>query len=102
MFIWRFIIHQLGLDYGGPGYGVYVPYDLWSGIAGSFVVGLIAFSIAAYWRSTCHYSWKCFRHGKHLAAGGTFRLCWKHHPDMGERPHRDQIHRLHHEWKAAQ
>jgi len=98
--IWHALVHVLGLDYTGR-YGHIVPYDFYSGLAGSFLVGLAAYLALFWWHQTCHYSWRCLRRGKHEAAGGVFRLCWKHHPDMGEKPHRAMIHRLHREWQAG-
>lgn len=38
--IWHSIIHETGVDYGGR-YGHWVPYSFWSGIAGSFLIGVI-------------------------------------------------------------
>lgn len=96
---WYALVHFLGIDYGLP-YGRFGIYNFWSGVGGSFLVNAIAFSFLLWWRGTCHYSWKCLRRGRHQAAGGTFRLCWKHHPDMGHRPHHQMIHRLHREWKS--
>jgi hypothetical protein len=57
--------------------------------------------IAAWYHHTCHDSPWCLRHGRYPAAGGLFRLCRHHHPDlMGQRPHRELIHRLDREHKA--
>jgi len=97
--VWYAIVHFLGIDAGLP-YGDWSFYNFWSGVAGSFAVNLITFSAVLWWHSTCHYSWHCLRPGRHPAAGGTFRLCWRHHPDMGVRPHPAMINRLHAEWKA--
>jgi hypothetical protein len=92
---WHFLVHFFGCDYGAP-YGVLVPYDFWSGVSGSFVVGVIVFIVTWYLGQTCHDSWKCLRRGKYEAAGGMFKLCRHHHPDLkGRRPHRELIHRLH-------
>jgi hypothetical protein len=101
VFIWQAVIHVLGIDSGLP-YGTWSWYGFWSGVGGSFLVNLIAFSFLLWWRGTCHYSWKCLRRGSHAAAGGVFKLCWKHHPDLGVRPHHDLIHALHREWKTSQ
>lgn len=97
----RFLVHFFGCDYGAP-YGQWVPYDFWSGVSGSFLVGLVVFGGTWYLHHTCHESWRCLRWGKYEAAGGTFRLCRHHHPDLrGQRPRRDLIERLHREWKAG-
>lgn len=95
----RAIIHFFGIDTGAP-YGHWVPYGFWSGVAGSFLTNALAFGLGLWWKSTCHNSWRCWRHGKYQAAGGTFKLCWRHHPDMGQRPHSAMIRQLHTEWKA--
>ena len=40
----------------------------------------------------------CWRVGTHLAAGGQFALCYRHHPDyQGKRPTHDLIVKLHRE-----
>jgi hypothetical protein len=93
---WHFLVHLTGCDYGLP-YGHFSPYDFWSGVAGSFVIGALVFIVTAWLHQTCHHSPRCLRRGRHPAAGGMFRLCWKHHPDMGKRPHPDLIRRLHRE-----
>jgi hypothetical protein len=74
-------------------------YGFWSGFAGGvrvfewFVIGALL-----YWHHTCHHSPWCLRWGKYPAAGGLFRLCHRHHPDLdGKRPHADLILRLHRE-----
>lgn len=95
------LAHVLGFDYGLP-YGNFSWYNMWSGVGGSFLVSLIGFAVVWWLHQTCSYSWRCFRKGRHEAAGGTFQLCWKHHPDMGVRPHHELIHQLHSEWKARQ
>jgi hypothetical protein len=96
----HWLVHFFGCDYGAP-YGVWVPYDFWSGVAGSFLVGVTVFLATWYVRSTCHDSWKCWRIGRYPAAGGVFKLCRHHHPDLrGQRPRRDLIERLHREYTA--
>ena len=80
-----------------------IQYNEWSGFLSVFLppmLTLIGLGILWWWHHTCHDSWRCLRWGKYQAAGGVFHLCWKHHPDMGVRPHHDLIHRLHHEHKA--
>lgn len=97
----HWVVHFFGCDYGAP-YGHFVPYNFWSGVAGSFLSAALAAGIAWYLSHTCHDSWRCFRYGRYQAAGGTFRLCRHHHPDMrGQRPHREMISRLHAEWKQG-
>lgn len=76
-------------------------YGWWSGNAG----GLQIFEWAVlggliYWHHTCHDHPMCLRPGKYEAAGGLFKVCRHHHPDLaGRRPHRDLIHRMHREWQ---
>jgi hypothetical protein len=74
-------------------------YGLMSGIGGSVPDVMIPVAMAGWWwRGTCHHSWRCLRWGKYPAAGGTFRLCRVHHPDLaGQKPHRELIARLHRE-----
>ena len=97
---WYFFVHTLGID-DRFHYGTWDWYNFWSGVAGSFLIGLGAAAILAWWHTTCHYSWKCLRPGRHPAAGGLFKLCWRHHPDLGTRPHHSTIRRLHRDWKAG-
>jgi hypothetical protein len=74
---------------------------LWSGVSGSFLVGVSAFLLTWYARSTCHAARWCLRIGRYPAAGGTFRLCRHHHPDLrGQRPRLELIERLHREYAA--
>lgn len=73
-------------------------YGFNSGAAGAFYMSVIPAAAVFYYQRTCHDSWKCLRWGKYPAAGGLFRLCSRHHPDlMGTRPHRELIHRMHRE-----
>ena len=100
--VWHWAVHFFGCDYGAS-YGTWVPYDFWSGVSGSFLVGVVVFGTTWYAHHTCHDSWKCWRYAKYPAAGGTFRLCRHHHPDLrGRRPHRELIERLHREWQAGE
>jgi hypothetical protein len=98
MVVLHFLIHIFGIDYALP-YGRWGWYNFWSGVSGSCLTGAGAFILSLWLHSTCHYSWKCLRRGKYQAAGGTFRLCWKHHPQMGVKPHRKMIHDMHDEWR---
>ena len=73
-------------------------YGAWSGFFGAIQPTLAGTAVLIWWHHTCHHSPWCLRWGKYEAAGGIFRLCAVHHPDMqGTRPHRDLIHRLHRE-----
>jgi hypothetical protein len=99
MLFLRWVTHFLGVDYGTT-YGHWVWYNFWSGVAGSFLVGVITWSILYYLNHTCHAKTSCFRWGKYSAANGTFKLCYRHHPDFkGRKPTRELIHRLHEESK---
>lgn len=94
-------MHGTGSDYSGR-YGHIVPYSFWSGIAGSFLVGIAGFILLWYIHHTCQGSPWCWRVGKYQAAGGTFRVCRKHHPDLkGTRPRQHLIDRLHREYMDA-
>jgi hypothetical protein len=96
------LVHFFGCDYGAP-YGVFVPYDFWSGVSGSFLVGLTAVLATWYAHNSCHASRWCLRIGRYPAAGGAFKLCHKHHPDIPgtRRPRLEAIERLHRQWKAG-
>jgi hypothetical protein len=78
-------------------------YGFHSGAGGAAWMGVIPAMALFYWHGTCHHSAACLRWGKYEAAGGMFKLCRHHHPDLqGSRPHGDLIHRLHAEHKARQ
>lgn len=78
-------------------------YGWWSGFGGALQVFTLTIGAAVAWyHHTCHHSPACLRWGKYEAAGGIFKLCRRHHPDLqGVRPHGDLIHRMHAEHKAA-
>jgi hypothetical protein len=98
------------LVYHPPGFSLYMTgagnepgrvYGFWSGFGGSLLFSAAVLFPPWYYQHTCHDHFSCLRWGKHPAAGGTFKLCWRHHPDMGTRPHRALIHRMHAEWKRG-
>jgi hypothetical protein len=94
---WHWLVHVTGCDYGAS-YGHFTWYDLWSGFAASYPYLLIPGAVLWYLHHTCHDHLLCVRWGKYPAAGGLFRLCRHHHPDLaGQRPHRELIARLHRE-----
>lgn len=76
-------------------------YGFHSGIGGAAYVSVIPAGAVLYWHSTCHASPWCLRHGKYEAAGGMFKLCQYHHPDMKDHvgSRLELIHRLHSEHK---
>ena len=77
-------------------------YGFHSGLGGAAYVSVIPAMTLFWWHQTCHDSPWCLRWGKYPAAGGVFRLCRHHHPDLqGARPHRELIHRMHREHKAV-
>jgi len=78
-------------------------YGFWSGFAGGvrvfewFIIGGLF-----WWHNSCHHSRWCLRWGRYPAAGGVFRLCRHHHPDLnGAHPHPELIRRLHEEFRRA-
>jgi hypothetical protein len=96
-----FVNHWLAVHTGtvnepGPYYG------FWSGFGSDIAeFGIIgAIGTAAYQlikKFNCHEP-GCWRVGTHLAAGGQFALCYRHHPDyQGKRPTHDLIAKLHRE-----
>jgi hypothetical protein len=94
----RFLVHVMGADYGLP-YGHWGWYDFWSGIAGSFLVNMAAFGLLWYLHHTCQDSAWCWRWGAYPAAGGMFRVCRHHHPDLlGLKPRREHIRAFHQDW----
>lgn len=64
-------------------------YQLWSGFVPALViVTLPVGAVTWYYHHTCHARPSCLRWGKYEAAGGMFRLCHRHHPDLaGRKPH---------------
>jgi hypothetical protein len=79
-------------------------YGWWSGVGGSVPdLAIITGALAWYLHHTCGDHPSCLRWGKYPAAGGLFRLCHVHHPDLqGQRPRRELIHRLHREHQGRQ
>jgi hypothetical protein len=94
----HWLCHVTGCDYG-LSYGHFGWYNLWSGFAGGVrVFEWGALGGLVYYHHTCHDSPGCLRWGRYPAAGGLFRLCARHHPDLqGKHPRRELIHRLHRE-----
>jgi hypothetical protein len=73
-------------------------YGFNSGAAGAFYMSVIPAGAIFYYQHTCHGSPWCLRWGKYAAAGGLFKLCSVHHPDLaGRRPRLELIHRMHRE-----
>jgi hypothetical protein len=76
-------------------------YGFWSGMGGSLPdIALFTGVTAWYLHHTCHMSPWCLRWGKFEAAGGVFKLCRHHHPDIAALTHlsrHDMIHKLHRE-----
>lgn len=78
-------------------------YGFHSGIGGAAYASMVPALAVLYYHGTCHDSPWCLRWGKYEAAGGMFKVCRHHHPDLqGTRPHRELIHRLHAEHKERQ
>jgi hypothetical protein len=96
----QWIVHVTGCDYGLP-YGHFAWYNLYSGFSASYPWLIAGGGPIWYWHHTCHDSMWCLRWGKYPVAGGLFKTCRHHHPDLqGQRPHRDLIRRLHAEHQA--
>jgi hypothetical protein len=76
-------------------------YGTWSGFGGALPDVLIVTAFAGwYWHMTCHAP-RCLLLGKHPAAGGLFKFCRYHHPDLGDgKLTLDAMHRLHREHQA--
>lgn len=102
---WRWLIHFTGTDYTGR-YGHVVPYSFWSGVAGSFLVGVLAWFFGYYVHHTCHYAWWCMGWAHVPIAGGIAGTCHRHapHPDLAgkRRPRGTRLHDLHFAWEARQ
>lgn len=92
-------IHTGVVDEAGP------YYAFWSGfgsdlaelsLVGAVVTGV--YQLARKWN--CHQP-GCLRLGTHQAAGGTFNLCYRHHPDFqGSKPSAQLIAALHADIRA--
>jgi hypothetical protein len=104
-FWWWCEVHFGMVNEPGPYYG------FWSGFGsdlGEYVIvgGVAQIAWHQYMMHNCHdpegfLPWGCWRIGRHDAAGGMYKLCWKHHPDIGQRLTRDLIHRHHHEHRHS-
>jgi hypothetical protein len=99
--IWWWIeIHTGTVNESGPYYG------FWSGFGsdlGEYVIlGAVLNGIYVHWKNVNCHDPHCLRIGLYQAAGGQYRLCRHHHPDlMGSRPTLGLIHRHHREHVAA-
>jgi hypothetical protein len=94
--LWHWLVHVTGCDYGLP-YGHFSPYDFWSGVAGSFLVGVLTWFLLWYAHHTCRWSVWCLRYGHYPDSRGV-RWCARHHPDhKGQKVTGELLHRLHHE-----
>jgi len=89
--LWHLLVHATGCDYGAP-YGRWVPYDFWSGVSGSFLVGVTVWALGFYWHNQCGVH-GCYWYARRTTAAGE-RACWKHHPH----PKRtvEDLHAAHH------
>lgn len=71
-------------------------YGSLSGFGGTLLFSAMMLAPPWYFQHTCHDSWACLRWGKYAAAGGLFRYCRHHHPDLAGQPlTREFRHRLH-------
>jgi hypothetical protein len=99
--IWYWIeVHTGTNDESGTYYG------FWSGFGsdlGEYVIlGAVFNGLYLHWRHINCHDPKCWRIGRYQAAGGQYKLCHHHHPDlMGQRPTRELIHRHHREHVAV-
>lgn len=97
---WWIEVHTGTVNEAGPYYG------FWSGFGSDLgeymiIVGLFH-GIYLHWKSVNCHEPGCPRVGRYQAAGGQYRLCHHHHPDlMGARPDRELIHLHHRQHKAA-
>lgn len=91
--VWHWLVHVTGCDYGAP-YGHFVFYNFWSGIAGSFLVGLSVWSAGFWWHNQCSVH-HCWWYARRTTAAGE-RACWRHTPER-KRTVQD-IHKAH--WEA--
>ena len=74
---WFWLEVHLGIhDLSGPYYG------FWSGFGSDLgELTIVAAIVGAYRAANCHVH-KCWRIGKHQIAGGRFKVCKTHHPDI--------------------
>lgn len=95
-----FEVHTGTVNESGPYYG------FWSGFGsdlGEYVIlGAVFNGLYLHWRHINCHDPKCMRIGRYQAAGGQYKLCRHHHPDlMGIRPTLALMHRHHREHVAA-
>lgn len=70
-------------------------YGSLSGFSGTVLFSVLMLAPPWYYQHTCHQPW-CVRWGTHEAAGGIFKMCKVHHPDIQGQPITEElIHRLH-------
>lgn len=75
-------------------------YGSLSGFGGTLLFSALMLAPPWYFQRTCHQAWWCVRWGAHPAAGGIFKLCRYHHPDIQGKPiTAELIRRLHREHK---
>lgn len=97
--VWHWAVHMMGAD-AGQTYGQWNWYSFHSGIGGnSWMAGIAAF-IIIWFHHKCHTR-HCWRWGRFPVAGGQYRVCAHHHPDLADdkRPTAEFIRKIHAEWK---
>jgi hypothetical protein len=102
--MWHWLLH-LYYTVSGANNEAGPTYGSWSGIMGGLqVLEWLALGILVYYHHTCHWSPWCLRWAHHPLAGGTYKVCSKHHPDHkdGRRPRGERLHELHRAWEARQ
>lgn len=105
--LWHLAVHVMGADGGAPpgskGYGRFNFYYFDSGFGnGSLWITFILVLIPVWYHHKCHVR-HCWRWGRFLVAGGQYRVCHHHHPDLaGGAPTAEYIAKVHAEWQERE
>lgn len=104
MSFWHFLVHIMGADGGAlPGTHLYGKWNWFyfdSGFGnGSWLLTIGIVALPVYFHKQCHVH-KCYRIGRYPIAGGQYKVCRRHHPDLaGSILTVQDANKAHYDWR---